>query len=62
MMIRKATEPPTAPPIIAPETPLELEAAVAVAVGVLLATVDVLLGIANAVAKGILDESATLRS
>ena len=60
MMIRKASEPPTAPPMTAPEGLLELAAAMAV--GVLLAGVDVLLAVENAVGSGTVDESRIFRS
>jgi hypothetical protein len=71
MMTRKAIEPPTAPPITAPEGPLELGAAVDedevlddadMLVGVPVAVADVLMVLENAVGSGTLDESATFRS
>lgn len=60
MITVKASEPPTAPPITVLENLLGLAAAVAV--DVLLALVDVLLAVENAVGSGIEEESATFRS
>ena len=61
MTRRKASEPPTAPPITAPETLLGLGATVGgdVEVGELLGT---LLAVEKAVASGTVDDSATFRS
>jgi hypothetical protein len=60
MIIRKASEPPTAPPMTALEVPLGL--AIAVILDVSLDAEDILLAVENAVVVGIEDESATLRS
>jgi hypothetical protein len=71
MITRKAIEPPTAPPMTAPEVPLELAAGVDggevlgdadMLAGVLLTVADVLMVLENAVGSGTLDESATFRS
>jgi hypothetical protein len=61
MTRRKASEPPTAPPITAPETLLGLGATVGgdVEVCELLGT---LLAVEKAVASGTVDDSATFRS
>lgn len=61
IMERRASEPPTIPPITAPEILLGLEADVGEGVkeGEL---VGVLLAVENAVGSGTLDDSATFRS
>jgi hypothetical protein len=60
MIIRKASEPPTAPPMTALEVPLGLAAAMILDVS--LGAEDILLAIEDAVDAGTEDESATLRS
>jgi hypothetical protein len=60
MIIRKASDPPTAPPTTALEVPLGL--AIAVILDVSLGAEDILLAVENAVVVGIEEESAILRS